>query len=155
MHTHSLARWTQGQAFLASKHVENERKIWRVVLLTTTVMVVEIFDGMLQGSMALVADGWPMSTHAAALAFFAFVYRYARAHAHDARFTFGPGKLGELAGYSSALIIFMIIVRQLRSFRPDQHLACTPAGLRKSDGPRETRPRRGRPGRGFVLSNIW
>ena len=108
MHTHSLDRWTHSHAFLGSKHVENERKTWLVVLLTATMMVVEIIGGMFYGSMALVADGWHMSTHAGALAISAFAYRYARAHAHDPRFTFGTGKLGELAGYSSALILFMI-----------------------------------------------
>jgi cation diffusion facilitator family transporter len=108
MHTQSLDRWTHSHAFLGSKHVENERKTWLVVLLTATMMVVEIIGGMFYGSMALVADGWHMSTHAGALAISAFAYRYARSHAHDPRFTFGTGKLGELAGYSSALILFMI-----------------------------------------------
>ena len=108
MHTHSLDRWTHSHAFLGSKHVENERKTWLVVLLTATMMVVEIIGGMFYGSMALVADGWHMSTHAGALAISAFAYRYARDHAHDPRFTFGTGKLGELAGYSSALILLMI-----------------------------------------------
>ena len=108
MHTHSLDRWTHSHAFLGSKHVENERKTWLVVLLTATMMVVEIIGGMFYGSMALVADGWHMSTHAGALTISAFAYRYARAHARDPRFTFGTGKLGELAGYSSALILFMI-----------------------------------------------
>ena len=108
MHTHSLDRWTHSHAFLGSKHVENERKTWLVVLLTATMMIVEIIGGMFYGSMALVADGWHMSTHAGALAISAFAYRYTRDHAHDPRFTFGTGKLGELAGYSSALILFMI-----------------------------------------------
>jgi cation diffusion facilitator family transporter len=61
------------------------------------------------GSMAL-ANGWHRSTHAGALAISAFSYRYARVHAHDPRFTFGTGKPGELAGYSSALILFMIVL---------------------------------------------
>ena len=108
MHTQSLHRWTHSHAFLGSKHLENERKTWLVVLLTATMMVVEIIGGMFYGSMALVADGWHMSTHAGALAISAFAYRYARNHAHDPRFTFGTGKLGELAGYSSALILIMI-----------------------------------------------
>jgi cation diffusion facilitator family transporter len=108
MHAHSLDRWTHSHAFLGSKHIENERKTWLVVLLTATMMVVEVIGGMFYGSMALVADGWHMFTHAGALAISAFAYRYARAHARDPRFTFGTGKLGELAGYSSALILFMI-----------------------------------------------
>jgi cation diffusion facilitator family transporter len=71
-------------------------------------MVVEIVGGTIYGSMALVADGWHMSTHAGALAIAAFAYRYAHGHAHDERFSFGTGKVGELAGYSSALILGII-----------------------------------------------
>ena len=108
MHTHSLDRWTHSHAFLGRKHVENERKTWLVVLVTATMMIVEIIGGMFYGSMALVADGWHMSTHAGALTISALAYRYARAHVHDPRFIFGTGKLGELAGYTSALILAMI-----------------------------------------------
>ena len=71
-------------------------------------MVGEIVGGTIFGSMALVADGWHMCTHAGALAIAALAYRYARKHAHDARFSFGTGKLGELAGYSSALILALV-----------------------------------------------
>jgi cation diffusion facilitator family transporter len=71
-------------------------------------MVAEIVGGTIFGSMALVADGWHMSTHAGALAIAALAYRFARRHAQDERFGFGTGKLGELAGYSSAIILAMI-----------------------------------------------
>lgn len=108
MHTHSLDRWTHEHAFLGSKHNENERKTRLVVLLTAAMMVAEIIGGTFYGSMALLADGWHMSTHAGALTISAFAYRYARSHAHDLRFSFGTGKLGELAGYTSALILAMI-----------------------------------------------
>lgn len=108
MHTHSLTHWTHGHSFLGAKHVENERRTWLVVALTAAMMVGEIAGGMLYGSMALVADGWHMSTHAGALAVAALAYRYARSHVQDARFSFGTGKLGELAGYSSALILGVI-----------------------------------------------
>lgn len=94
--------------FLGAAHGENERRTWLVVALTGVMMVAEIAGGVLFGSMALLADGWHMSTHAGALAISALAYRYARRHAHDPRFTFGTGKLGELAGYSSALILAVI-----------------------------------------------
>jgi cation diffusion facilitator family transporter len=73
--------------------------------------------------MALVADGWHMATHAAALAIAALAYRYARRHAHDPRFTFGTGKVGELAGFASAIslaIVALLIGAESlqRLFRP-------------------------------------
>lgn len=108
MHTRSLANWTHDHAFLGARHGENERRTWLVVGLTATMMVGEIIGGTVYGSMALVADGWHMSTHAGALAIAALAYRYARKHVQDVRFTFGTGKLGELAGYSSALLLAMI-----------------------------------------------
>jgi cation diffusion facilitator family transporter len=108
MHTHSLANWTHRHEFLGAKHAENERRTWLVVGLTATMMVAEIIGGTIYGSMALVADGWHMSTHAGALAAAAMAYRYARSHSQDSRFSFGTGKLGELTGYSSALILALI-----------------------------------------------
>jgi cation diffusion facilitator family transporter len=71
-------------------------------------MVAEIAGGAIFGSMALVADGWHMSTHAAALSIAGFAYWFARKHAHDPRFTFGTGKLGELAGFASAVILALV-----------------------------------------------
>ena len=108
MHSHSLANWTHDHAFLGAKHSENERRTWLVVALTAVMMVAEIVGGTIFGSMALVADGWHMSTHAGALTIAALAYRYARSHAHDARFSFGTGKLGELAGFASAIILALI-----------------------------------------------
>src|SRR5882672_10513121 len=110
MHTHSMESWQHEHVFLGEKHEQNERRTWVVVALTAATMVVEIVGGSVFGSMALVADGWHMSTHAAALGIAAFAYRFARHHAHDGRFTFGTGKFGELAGYSSALILAMIAI---------------------------------------------
>jgi cation diffusion facilitator family transporter len=73
-------------------------------------MVAEIAAGIAFGSMALIADGLHMSTHAAALAIAALAYLFARRHAHDPRFTFGTGKLGELAGFASAVILGIIAI---------------------------------------------
>ena len=108
MHSHSLSPWTHEHVFLGETHDRNARRTWFVVVLTAAMMVVEIVGGSMFGSMALVADGWHMSTHAAALTIAALAYRFARSHAHDVRFSFGTGKLGELAGFSSAIILAMI-----------------------------------------------
>lgn len=94
--------------FLGEDHARNERKTWLVIVLTATMMVVEIVAGNLFGSMALVADGWHMSTHAAAMLIAALAYLYARKHARDSRFTFGTGKLGDLAGFASAIVLALI-----------------------------------------------
>lgn len=108
MHTHSPERFAHGHVFLGGSHDENERRTWIVVALTLAMMAAEIAGGALFGSLALVADGWHMSTHAAALAVSAAAYRYARAHAADTRFAFGTGKLGDLAAYTSAVVLAMI-----------------------------------------------
>jgi cation diffusion facilitator family transporter len=108
MHTHSVENWTHEHVFLGERHDRNERRTWAVVGLTAFMMVIEIAGGTLFGSMALVADGWHMSTHVAALGIAALAYRYARRHAHDRRFSFGTGKLGELAAFASAIILAMI-----------------------------------------------
>jgi cation diffusion facilitator family transporter len=96
--------------FLGIGHEQNERKIWGVIALCGVMMVVEIVGGSLFGSLALVADGLHMSTHAGAMLIAALAYTYARRHAADARFVFGTGKLGDLAGFSSAIVLAMIAV---------------------------------------------
>jgi cation diffusion facilitator family transporter len=94
--------------FLGEGHEKNERRMWMVIALCSVTMVVEIIGGLLFGSIALVADGLHMSTHASALLLAALAYSYARRHADDVRFTFGTGKLGDLAGFSSAIVLAMI-----------------------------------------------
>jgi cation diffusion facilitator family transporter len=108
MHTHSIDGWKHEHVFLGADHARNERRTWIVVALTAAMMVGEIIAGLAFGSMALLADGFHMATHAGALAIAAFAYRYARDHARDERFTFGTGKLGELAGFSSAIVLAVI-----------------------------------------------
>jgi cation diffusion facilitator family transporter len=108
MHTQSIENWQHSHSFLADRHDHHERRTWWVVALTAVMMVGEIVGGTLFGSIAVVADGWHMSTHAGALAITAFAYRFARQHAHDPRFSFGTGKLGELAGFTSAVILLLI-----------------------------------------------
>ncbi len=94
--------------FLGAGHEQNERKTWMVIGLCAAMMVAEIVGGTLYGSLALVADGLHMSTHAGAMLIAALAYTYARKHASDARFVFGTGKMGDLAGFSSAIILAMI-----------------------------------------------
>lgn len=94
--------------FLGAGHAKNERKTWSVIVLCSVMMIAEIIGGKLFGSLALVADGLHMSTHASALLIAALAYTYARKHANDPRFVFGTGKLGDLAGFTSAIILAMI-----------------------------------------------
>jgi cation diffusion facilitator family transporter len=103
-----MGRLQHSHVFLGPRHDENERRTWAVVALTAATMVAEIVGGTMFGSMALVADGWHMATHAGALAMAALAYRFARRHAEDERFGFGTGKFGDLAGYSSAMILGVI-----------------------------------------------
>jgi cation diffusion facilitator family transporter len=85
-----------------------ERRTWAVIILCTVMMIAEIVGGALFGSLALIADGLHMSTHAGALLLAALAYTLARKHAADPNFTFGTGKFGDLAGYSSAILLAMI-----------------------------------------------
>jgi len=94
--------------FLGEGHEKSERKTWAVIWLCGAMMLLEIVGGSLFGSIALVADGMHMSTHAGALLLAALAYSYARKHAGDPRFTFGTGKLGDLAGFTSAVVLAMI-----------------------------------------------
>ncbi len=95
-------------AFLGEGHETSERRSWAVIWLCAAMMVAEIVGGWLFGSIALIADGLHMSTHAGALLLAALAYTFARRYARDPRFTFGTGKFGDLAGFSSALILTMI-----------------------------------------------
>ncbi|HEX3347115.1 MAG TPA: CDF family Co(II)/Ni(II) efflux transporter DmeF [Acetobacteraceae bacterium] len=94
--------------FLGSDHEQSERKTWWVIALCGCMMLVEIGGGILFGSIALVADGLHMSTHAGALLLASLAYRFARKYADDPRFTFGTGKLGDLAGFTSAIVLAII-----------------------------------------------
>ena len=94
--------------FLGEGHDENGRKTWMVIALCTAMMAAELIGGKIFGSLALVADGMHMSTHAGAMLIAALAYKYARKYAHDPRFVFGTGKLGDQAGFTSALILAMI-----------------------------------------------
>src|SRR6202049_4638899 len=94
--------------FLGRDHDKAERRTWAVIILCTLMMIAEIIGGALFGSLALIADGLHMSTHAGALLLAALAYTYARKRASDPSFTFGTGKFGDLAGFTSAIILAMI-----------------------------------------------
>src|SRR3954462_10007113 len=111
MHTHSLEPWTHDHIFLGHQHLRNERRTWFVVAITAVMMVGEIAAGSYFGSMALLADGWHMATHAAALGIAAVAYLFARRQARNARFAFGTGKFGDLAAFASAIILAMIALQ--------------------------------------------
>lgn len=109
--------------YLTAGHDRNEKRTIWVVWLTAVTMVVEIAFGWISGSMALLADGFHMATHAGALAVAAAAYRYARRHARNARYTFGTGKVGDLAGFASALLLaltalFIAVESAMRFVQP-------------------------------------
>jgi cation diffusion facilitator family transporter len=112
MHTYSLDAWQHEHAFGQDQIKTGERQTLLVIAITATMMVVEICAGIASGSMALLADGLHMGSHATALGITAFAYLYARRHARDRSFTCGTGKVNALAGFSSAIIlaIFALIM---------------------------------------------
>lgn len=103
MHSNSIESWQHHHAFGTDVKTHGETRTWWVIGLTTAMMVAEIAAGLIFGSMALLADGWHMGTHAAALGVTAFAYIYARRHANDRRYSFGTGKVGALGGFASAV----------------------------------------------------
>jgi cation diffusion facilitator family transporter len=96
--------------FLGDRHDDNTRRTLWVVALTAVMMVGEIVAGTIFNSMALLADGFHMATHAGALAIAAGAYAFARRSANNRRYTFGTGKVGDLAGFASALILAVIAI---------------------------------------------
>jgi cation diffusion facilitator family transporter len=105
---HAYQRSCQQPRAFGSGNPLAERNTLRVVVLTAVMMVVEIICGMWFNSMALLADGWHMGTHALALGISALAYIYARRFAHDARFAFGTWKIEVLGGYTSAILLALV-----------------------------------------------
>jgi cation diffusion facilitator family transporter len=105
-----MPEFDHSHVFLAPDHESRERRTWVVIWLCGFMMAAEVAGGLLFGSIALVADGLHMSTHAGALLLAALAYSYSRRHARDPRFTFGTGKLGDLAGFTSAIVLAMIAI---------------------------------------------
>jgi cation diffusion facilitator family transporter len=104
----SLAQFGHEHVFLGDGHEQSESRTWKVIFLCGAMMILEITGGLWFGSIALVADGMHMSTHAGALLLAALAYKYARKHTSDPRFSFGTGKFGDLAGFTSAIVLAMI-----------------------------------------------
>lgn len=107
MHIHTIDRWKHPHEFALHDRSAESKVLW-VVVLTVTTMVLEIVTGMIFGSMALLADGWHMGTHAAALGITAVAYYFARTYARDRRFTFGTGKVAVLGGFTSAVVLAVV-----------------------------------------------
>jgi len=138
MHSENLEQWQHSHDF-STHNQEAETNTKRVVWLTVIMMVIEIAAGWAFGSMALLADGWHMGTHAAALGLALFAYQYARRHASNAEFSFGTGKVSVLGGYTSAIILgvvalLMVLESGQRLFAPeviqfDQAIAVAVLGL--------------------------
>ena len=105
-HEHGI--WTHDHVFLGAGHARAESRARLATLITAVFMVVEIVCGLLFGSMALLADGFHMATHVGALGLAAGAYWLARRHAKDTRFTFGSGKFGDLAAFTSAIVLGLI-----------------------------------------------
>src|SRR5262245_13500969 len=139
MHRQELHRWQHHHSFGTELRTGGERRTRWVIGLTLTMMALEIAAGTAFGSMALLADGWHMGTHAAALGVAAFAYAYARRHAGDSRYSFGTGKVGALGGFASAtglavaaLLIFAESAERLASpvsIRFDEAIAVACLGL--------------------------
>jgi cation diffusion facilitator family transporter len=107
MHIYNLYKWQHRHCF-EPPDAQSERNTMRVILLTFSMMAIEVAAGLLFGSMALLADGWHMGTHAGALGITAFAYRFARRNADNPDYSFGTGKVGVLGGFTSAVVLLMI-----------------------------------------------
>ena len=112
MHVHRLEHWQHEHDF-SVLHEYGERRTLQVLVLTATMMVVEIAAGAVFGSMALLADGWHMGTHAAAFMITIFAYRYARKHAASPAFAFGTAKVSVLGGFASAIALTVVALVML------------------------------------------
>jgi cation diffusion facilitator family transporter len=114
MHIHDLDAWRHDHRFLDEDAIDtNQRRVGWVIVLTAATMAAEIVAGTLTGSMALLADGWHMGTHAAALLIAFAAYRFARRHAADRRFAFGTGKTEALGGFASAILLGLVALAMI------------------------------------------
>jgi cation diffusion facilitator family transporter len=117
MHIYNLHQWKHSHRYVIDDG-HSERNTRRVILLTLSMMIIEITAGYQFGSMALLADGWHMGTHAVALGITAFAYYYARRKSDDPNFSFGTGKVGVLGGFASAVVLAVIaLLMGVESFK--------------------------------------
>ena len=139
MHIYNLDDWRHEHVSVPSDQQRSEQRTYWVIALTVTMMIVEISAGWLFNSMALLADGWHMASHAAALSITVFAYWYARRNLNNERFTFGPGKVGVLGGFTSAVVLGVVALIMVwesvqRFFEPltisfDEAMAVAALGL--------------------------
>lgn len=108
MHQKKIESWQHSHSFGQEKKQDSEHRTGIVVAMTVAMMVVEIAAGIIFGSMALLADGLHMASHAVALSINVFAYVYARQHAHDKRFSFGTGKVNALGGFTGAILLGIV-----------------------------------------------
>lgn len=113
MHTQTLDSYRHEHAFGSEERRRAESRTTLVVALTSTMMVVEIVAGLAFQSMALLADGWHMASHAAALSVAVFAYRFARKNVRNPHYSFGTGKVGALGGFASAIALVVIALLML------------------------------------------
>ena len=123
MHSNNLHHWHHDHTFDQDHRRPGESRTLIVIAITTLTMVVEIYAGVRFGSMALLADGLHMASHAVALGITAFAYIYARRHARNRRFSFGTGKVNALGGFTGAILLaifagYMVIESVARLINP-------------------------------------
>ena len=104
---HTLDKWQHRHDF-SFIHEKGEKRTKQVLVLTAITMIGEIAAGMAFGSMALLADGWHMGTHAVAFLITIFAYRYSRKHSENRQFTYGTGKVSVLGGFASAVALAVV-----------------------------------------------
>ena len=139
MHTQQSSEWTHDHVFGQDRERAGEKRTLLIVVITAVMMVVEIAAGLIYGSMALLADGLHMASHATALGIAVFAYVISRRLASDRRFAFGVGKINSLAGFASAVMLLgfalvMVIESTDRLMNPlsiafDQALVVAVVGL--------------------------
>lgn len=139
MHEHDTQPWQHDHTFGQDQRRPGESRTLIVIAITATMMVIELAAGIAFGSMALLADGLHMASHAAALSITAFAYVYARKNARNSRFSFGTGKVNALGGFTGAVLlalfaVFMAIESVVRLLNPveivfNQAIAVAVVGL--------------------------
>jgi cation diffusion facilitator family transporter len=107
MHRTDSGRWRHSHGFCLDSAVA-ERRTHIVIGITATMMIVEIVTGIVFHSMALLADGWHMSTHVTAFLIAALAYHFTRRHSADPHYSFGTGKMGVLGGFASAVVLSVV-----------------------------------------------
>ncbi len=122
MHIHILEKWQHSHDFLVNRE-QSEKRTQIVMILTAVTMIGEIITGFLFGSIALLADGWHMTTHVAAFSITLFAYQYARKNVNNPKYTFGTGKVSILGGFASAvalgvIALVMALESGMRLFEP-------------------------------------